>query len=219
MYVSNFLADADVFYPILVERISVADQTFYGIWDAGSNAGKIDANSTELVEQTFDLNTTNRVVTDNDVAYSETGTKRFGWHVDLPEPGERSVSNPIVRNGIVFFTTIIPSTNPCDGGGRSFIMFLAAENGGQPNDSVFDFNNDGIIDTNDLLTVGANGEVGSGTELSVGIAASPSFLGDTLYIAGTETATGADINTSIVEGLDASAEGRLSWGELVPDSN
>ena len=94
-------------------------------------------------------------------------------------------------------------------------MFLAAENGGRPDTSVFDFNQNGQIDTGDLLSISGNGEVGSGTEVNVGIAASPSFLGNTLYIAGTETATGADITTSSVEALDSSAVGRLSWGELL----
>lgn len=192
------------------DNTNMDSQTFYGIWDAGSNAGNISANSSALIEQTFDLNTTNRVVTDNDVRYTETGTQVLGWHVDLPLAGERSVTNAVVRDNIVFFTTITPSANPCDGGGRSFIMFLAVENGGRPDESVFDFNNDGMVDSQDLLALG----VGSGKELDVGIAASPSFLGNTLYVAGTETQAAADINTTPVAPLDPTGAGRLSWGEL-----
>jgi len=118
-----------------------------------------------------------------------------------------------VRNGIVFFNSIIPSPNPCDNGGRSFINFLTVENGGRPNQSVFDFVPNGIVDDGDLINGGTT--VGSRKENDVGIAAEPSFLGDTLYIAGTETETGADIDTSGVTGLNPLGGGRISWGELL----
>jgi len=198
------------------DNTNLDSQSFYGIWDAGSNGGNINPD-TDLVTQTLLLaaNTSENAVTDAPVSYSETTTEGFGWRFDLPVTGERSVSNAVVRNGVVFFSSIIPSVNPCDSGGTSFINFLAIENGGQPNQSVFDFTANGIVDNGDLLGINGSDTVGTRIASDVGIAASPSFLGDTLYIAGTETETGADIGSSGVAGLNPLGAGRISWGELL----
>ena len=52
--------------------------------------------------------------------------------MDLVSPpgyeNEKQVTNPIVRNGNVVFTTLIPQANPA-AGGRSWIMEMSALTG------------------------------------------------------------------------------------------
>ena len=47
----------------------------------------------------------------------------------MAHEGERVVSLPILRNGRVIFPTLIPSPNPCEFGGSSWLMELDAVSG------------------------------------------------------------------------------------------
>ena len=84
--------------------------------------------------------------------------------MDLVSPvegykNEKQVSTPIVRNGNVIFTTVIPETNPCSGGGRSWIMELSVLSGKRLDVAPFDINGDGKFDDADLIPVtDANGD-------------------------------------------------------------
>ena len=50
--------------------------------------------------------------------------------MDLVSPsgfqGERVIANPLLRNGRVIFTTLIPDQDPCGFGGDSWLMELDA---------------------------------------------------------------------------------------------
>jgi type IV pilus assembly protein PilY1 len=81
-----------------------------------------------------------------------------GWYIDLVSPvagyqNEKQVTTPIVRNGHVIFTTVIPETNPCSGGGRSWIMEINVLNGARLDVAPFDINGDGKFDSNDFIPV------------------------------------------------------------------
>ena len=98
---------------------------------------------------------------------SENPVGANGWYMDLLTPGtpnpsyqnEKQVTKPIVRNGHVIFTTVIPETNPCSGGGRSWIMELSVLSGARLDEPPFDINNDGKFDNADLIPVtDANGD-------------------------------------------------------------
>ena len=123
-------------------------QSFYGIIDRNTGTGSIDRVArADLTQQTID----------NELTYdppdpdgptkplgdpppikaritSEIPVGDSGWYMDLVSPvegykNEKQVSTPIVRNGNVIFTTVIPETNPCSGGGRSWIMELSVLSG------------------------------------------------------------------------------------------
>ena len=189
-------------------------QSFYGVWDAGTS----EITATQLVPQTLTNRTLNdvsiRTSTDNPVQYSEPGDTTtagddLGWRVDFPTPavGERNISNALVRDGIVFFSTIIPSDEPCDAGGNGFVMFLDVENGGQPDNIILDINNDGEFDQDDLFGT----QPATGAEFNGGLPSSPAFLANKLYITGTNTTRANRSNVSSPN----SALGRVSWGEIL----
>lgn len=151
-------------------------QTFYGIWDNGATVPNRVVNPSALVQQTV-LGTattggsTYRVISSNPVVYSPPSPP-LGWYIDLPTLGERSVTDPLLRNGRVIFTTTIPNTASCSFGGSSWLMELDAMTGGQLSSPPFDVNGDGAINSGD--TVILNGKpVPPGGVLMTGIVSAP----------------------------------------------
>ncbi len=156
----------------------VRPQTFYGIVDRNSGDASIDivagrANLTQqLIEDETAIyrDTLSEVVQPEDAASlarerlnirvttNNTLGTNSGWYVDLVSPtegyqGEKQVSNPIVRNGNVIFTTLIPDADPCAFGGGSWIMELKLLDGSRLDSTPFDLNNDGQFTDADLVEV------------------------------------------------------------------
>lgn len=133
-------------------------QTVYGIWDQNSNVNS----RSSLVEQTVltivskvdtsvspAITNKYRITSQNTVDYSSDN----GWFMDLPESGERVDVNPIIRDGRFVFVTRTPSTTQCDSGGSSWLMEFNYLTGGRLDISPFDYNNDGVINSADYVTV------------------------------------------------------------------
>lgn len=75
--------------------------------------------------------------------------------MDLPTTGERVVTAPVLSNGRILFTTLIPSTGVCSGGGTGWLMELDSEKGSALQAPTFDVDGDGDVDESDHLgTVG-----------------------------------------------------------------
>lgn len=108
-----------------VESVNFGVQSFYGIADSLKPEYKISGRS-ELAERTLAKDGSALKISGAAVAYGwdDDGTK--GWYfdfLDAAQTGERSVTNPLVRNGLLFFNTLIPGSDPClSGGGRSYIL-------------------------------------------------------------------------------------------------
>ena len=151
----------------------LSTQTLYGIWD--KNDGKTTVTDrSELLQQTIlyegtytlqDNSTPSqelRVTSDND--YSTSPPTKLGWYLDLTSPvngaeGERLVNQPLLRNGRIIFTTVIPNSNSCSGGGDSWLMELNALNGSRLDESPFDLNGDSSFDSNEYVQVLIGGKL------------------------------------------------------------
>lgn len=133
-------------------------QSFYGVWD-----NNIAVTSGQLVSQTITQSGTYRNITTTQVNYPT----QKGWVANLPVSGERTVSDPVIAGGKVFFSSLIPSTASCSYGGTSWLMTMDYLNGSQPSSPVFDTNNDGAINATDTKY--------GGVVLS-GISSSPTIL-------------------------------------------
>jgi len=87
----------------------------------------------------------------------------FGWYMDLKEydatnskfnplEGERVVRRPVVFGQVLLFVTNTPSSGAgscsAGAGGSSFVMAVNAIDGGQPNFNTFDFDRDGVFESN-----------------------------------------------------------------------
>lgn len=226
-------------YLATADKSSTTIQSFYGVWDKGTRELTVDrsnAAASNLTAQTFlgGFATGTRVLSDDPILWddtdiSTTADNKFGWYIDLPDSGERVVTNPVVRGDIVYFTTLIPSSDPCEYGGSGWLMAVKYENGGRPPAPVVDFNNNGTV-SDDVFNQASGfddltGVASSGKKSAVGIPSSPAFLGNRMYIAGTGSGGGGGgtpcvgsdcyIDDDEVKGLVTSNTGRLSWEELI----
>jgi len=214
----QFLADAD--------KTLRYSQSFYGVWDNGTGG----LTRSNLAAQSFVLNSDSagRVTVSNlEVKYATTTGRQHGWYIDLPDAGERVVSEALVRDGIVYFNTIIPEISVCASGGSGWEMSVKVENGGSPDDAVFDFDKDGEVlkgKGGDSYTVvgddGSESTVGyAGRKLDPdkGMPAGPSIIGDRRFTPGSATDEGSEIEETVLAETEATVTGRLSWNQLFPD--
>lgn len=140
-------------------------QTFYGIIDRGSTVGSRSNLLAQQITQQFavdpdaggPLSSINVRVTS-----ANAFTTQSGWYLDLIAPtptgyqGEKQVTNPIIRDGKVVFTTLIPNSDPCGAGGSSWLMELDMLSGSRLGQAPFDINNDGQFTAADMVTLPAS---------------------------------------------------------------
>jgi len=94
-------------------------QTFYAIHDTGGTI----AGRSALVEREAEAeaNGTYSIVGDV-LTYGSTGKK--GWYLDFPDSattGERAATDAVLRDGTIYFNSLIPGSDPCAaGGGASY---------------------------------------------------------------------------------------------------
>ena len=202
-------------------------QTFYGIWDDGSdqfidgqlgrvagvNGGSAPLQAqgfVDLSEFTQDATNKNvsegRVTTDNGVDW----TTQRGWYLDLPYPKPGSSSGPPtaervttraqVRGNRVVFASTVPGDDPCEaGGGYSWVNALDLRDGSRLSVTPFDFNQDFAFGIDDLFEVSENGATVTVTGSSIRV------LGSSVYSSLATIDLGADGIKTVV----ADSEGDL----------
>jgi len=211
-----------------VATTSTQTQTYYGIWDKGAQVTSVTTrNSLVLQQQAIDAETANfRHTTLNSVDYDT----QFGWYMDLclntsgsgscsNNLGEKQVSNAVLANGRIIFTTLLPdppSSSSCFGG-SSWLMELDFATGGRTPSSPFDVNADGSFNTSDVESFG--GSVGSaqanGSKVPGGIAGTPTLVfnpqnSTTYKYSNLSGGTLAKTDNNLGQGI-----GRVSWRELL----
>ncbi len=186
-------------------------QSFYAVLDNGAGTATLS----QLVQQTL-TNTsatingatvTLRTVTNNPVNWN---TSR-GWYMNLPNTGERVITNPRLYNGEVVFTTYAPSpADLCTGGGTSFLMAVNYSNGGSFPQPQLDINGDGQLNASDQV----NGQNPVGIGLGSVYASAPTILsasqGAIQAVKLTTLSTGAILNV----GERGGQSGRSSWWQI-----
>jgi type IV pilus assembly protein PilY1 len=147
----------------------------------------------------------------------------LGWFIDLFNTesgntnnyGERQVTDSTLIDGVIFFNTLIPSVNPCDFGGDSWIMALHVDSGERVDESVFDLAQDGVFDAADGFDDGSNTRV-SGVKSHVGILPrltfAKSYGGDSYFAFGSGSSGG--FMTQQIKRSGASF-GRQSWDQIL----
>lgn len=181
------------------DTTSTNTQTMYGVWDYSLTAS---VTLTNLVQQVV-TNATVRTATQTPVPYSATVK---GWYSDLPVSGERLTGVPTLENGILAFTTIVPSVSPCDFGGKGFVSAVDFLTGGMLSIPTFDINKNGVVAQNDGLSAGI--EIGFAVG---GVTRIRGAMDDVLI---SSTADGSLVKTPATKG-PAGLRGRITWRELV----
>jgi len=186
------------------------NQTFYGVWDENQSNPSTTLGRTNLLQQKivkeirqgFDTSTPPdgfeddffelRVTTDDPINW-DTPAFHKGWYMDLYNTeggntnnyGERQVTDSILRDNRIIFTTIIPSPDPCDFGGTGWLMEIDAKDGSRLEFSPFDLNADGKFDDKDhVKNVDLDGDgildpvPPGGKKSEVGIPSTPGIVTD-----------------------------------------
>jgi len=132
----QYLGSKDVPGVVGANASATQTQTMYGLVDDLSTSTTnpvIYPLRNSLKQQSFatsgTIRTTSTSTADN-VVYSGTGAKK-GWYIDLPVSGERINTNPALTLGVLYFTSNIPNSDPCNPGGSSWLNALDYQNGQQ----------------------------------------------------------------------------------------
>jgi len=211
----------------VVDATNATVQSFYGIYDndAAVTGGRSNLQKQEITHEFEAFNHNIRVTSQNATNYSELD----GWYIDLLSPtedyqGERVVSQPLLRHSRIIFTTLIPSANPCDFGGTGWLMEMDAVSGARLDYSAFDFNDDGLFNSDDYVTVdeGTTEEMMvpvTGMQSEVGIIKTPAVVtaggddgGDLEYKF--FSGSSGEIEVLKEKAGDAHGFGRQSWRQL-----
>ncbi len=91
---------------------------------------------------------------DNDANYAGI-TSHAGWYFDLPANSERAFKDVLIYGGVNIAITSIPSESPCSAGGDSILHAMDACTGARLNYPFYDANNDGVVDSDDLINIGS----------------------------------------------------------------
>lgn len=221
--------------------------SFYGIWDDfnASNpqpvAGRTNLLKQQITHETYtdyfgqswlsdNVNQVEnpfewdlRVTTENTVDWNT----HKGWYLDLKSPlsfrgweGERVVSVPLLRDGRVIFTTIIPSQDPCEYGGTSWLMEISSVDGSRLSVSPFDLNGDSAFNQLDYVTIliiegGVEKKIkipASGKKSKVGIVKTPAVIKTKEREFKFTSGSSGDIEQQL-ESLNY-RDGRQSWRQL-----
>jgi len=177
---------------------------FYGIYDKSTFTSTLT--NADLTSQTLSapaIDKDYRIVSSNNVALN-----KHGWRIPLTAY-ERVVTNPLVRGDIVYFNTTVPTSDVCDTGGNGWLFAVNTLNGGEPVVPVFDYNHDEIVDLSDKVENGSHTPAGS--VFDQGLPAASTILGDRRYTVGSQSGSGGDVKTDVVEHLGGPGTGRLSW--------
>ena len=208
-------------------------QTFYAVWDKmdglATNRGnmlqqQITAEVTEDGDPCGISGSCFRITTDN----TFDPTTHRGWYMDMvnteggnTDPfGERITTDPLLRQGRIIFSTLIPSKDPCDFGGSGWLMELDAEGGGRLAQSPFDLNDDKQFNSSDKIGMDTDNDgtddesatVG-GFRSAIGIMATPTILGVAEKEYEFKILSGSAGTASLLESTGGEY-GRLTWREL-----
>jgi len=204
-------------------------QSFYGIID---NGDQVDGRN-NLLEQEILREVTGTELNGRAVSANSMTTTHDGWYLDLQQKtsnsgagakGERVISQAQLGGNRVTFSTLIPSADPCDAGGTSWIMSLDLATGSRLAYSYFDYNGDGNIDENDYIELddGTKVPVSGVTDPDEGAVKGTIGLNDQttgrryLCYASSASSAGSDGVTPVcIEVMgDNNDSNRLSWHEV-----
>ncbi len=152
----------------MFEGTTPAVNTYYGIHDNGAPVNKSSLLQQTILQEGAAGNTgfNARVTSNHKVNF---GT-HHGWFMDLVSPsgqrkrGERVISQALLRQGRLIFTTMTPPQNDCVWGGKSWLMEFDAVNGSRLNVIPFDTNNDKKFTGEDNVDYEGNATIMSGIQ-------------------------------------------------------
>ena len=216
----RFLKDRD--------KVYTDPQRFYAIYDRGIPIKKV---KNQLVQQPLKQSTVKTATGESrkirltkgklKVPYNNPEFPKYGWYINLPEKGERVVSEAKFARGVVYFNSIVPDISVCSSGGEGWEMAVKLLNGGNPKAGNHDVNEDEKVDGDDAAKEGGD-EAPAGKRLEGrGMPTGPMLFGDRRFTATSKIDDDGSYlpETTALERIERERQGRLSWEELQPRTN
>ncbi|WP_374510940.1 pilus assembly protein [Niveibacterium sp.] len=128
-------------------------QTVYGVWDI--NGPVADRSKLRQRLATTDTSSSPKLRTFADTTapnwWSPSNTTgQYGYYFDLPDSGERVINEMQNRGGALAFVSIVPTGDPCAGGGYSWLNEFDLLTGTRLTQPPWDLNHDGRYDRDDM---------------------------------------------------------------------
>jgi Tfp pilus tip-associated adhesin PilY1 len=140
----------------LLQQIVVDERTAYGeVWRTQS-AGQPDWKTTTLGGGACGDNAGTDDCDPNDIPSMEADpdpVRNAGWYFNLPESGERVVSDVRIRAGRLTVISYVATASTCGLSGHSWVAVLDPCTGGRLTEAYFDLNEDGQVDLQDLIDI------------------------------------------------------------------
>lgn len=158
-----------------IDKFTVDQQYFYGLFDAGAaeatpyiQSGLVEI-TTEIIEAyaldedgarvdfdddgTDDLRSYRTLSCPSPDSNGNCNPNNLSWALKLVIPAtsasERTISQPLIVGGIVFFTTFVPDGDVCEGNGDTWLFAVDWQSGEFVSTEVFDINESGGFDLGD----------------------------------------------------------------------
>lgn len=127
----QYLGDDDIPGSANANATATQTQTMYGLVDDMSRMPLIEPLRSALQQQEFGQVTTAAGMTTRTISARAVNLNvTDGWYLDLSLTGERAVTNAAVANGMLSFTTNVPSADPCVTG-ESWLTVVDFATGGR----------------------------------------------------------------------------------------
>jgi type IV pilus assembly protein PilY1 len=204
----------------LSDLSNTSTQSLSGINDAPTTAAPPSGFSgiptrSNLVKQTVTTGTANgqSVLVENAAQPVTLPTNR-GWYIDMTvASGMRMVTDPkIEAGGVLVLTTYQPNTDPCKGGGSSWLFALNYATGGSFPLPQLDLNGDGVLNSTDQTSTGLN---------PVALSLGPVFASSVTLVSGKCTGNACGHKLTSVSSLSVTSVGdrgggsqRVGWWEV-----
>jgi type IV pilus assembly protein PilY1 len=216
----RFLKDRDKMY--------TDPQRFYAIYDRGVPVSDVKS---QLVEQPLVISEIETSTGETKkirltsgplkISYNDPKSPKHGWYMNLPEKGERVVSEAKFFRGVVYFNSIVPDLSVCSSDGEGWEMAVKLLNGGNPRAGNHDVNDDGKVDKDDAAEKDGD-EAPAGERLEGrGMPTGPNFFGGRRFTATSKMDDDGSYlpEETALERIKHKTQGRLSWEELQPRTN
>ena len=138
----------------LLQQIVVDERTEHGLVLRTLSDGHPDWSSTTDESGGCGDNAGTDDCDPNSVGTQPDPVRNVGWYFNLPESGERVVTDVYIRGGTLNVISYVNEGGQCGLAGHSWVMAMDPCTGGRLSHADFDLNGDGAIDDEDLINIG-----------------------------------------------------------------
>jgi type IV pilus assembly protein PilY1 len=141
----------------LLQQIVIDERTENGLVLRTLSDGNPDWSATTLEAGVCGENAGTEDCDPNAIGEDPDPVNNVGWYFNLPETGERVITDLRIRNHNLTVISYVSEGSQCGLAGHSWVMVMDACSGARLSEANFDINGDGVIDDQDMIDIGTVG--------------------------------------------------------------